>query len=176
MLGQSTPFFHQVMHLCDQWGNAASVIGLFVSIIGFVWALRGIVTAKRAAQNAELAANHAKESILKAAAIENFATSFEIMEDIKRQIRAGIWEDCLSRLAQLRRILVELRISRSGVNGEQEMIIASAIGQFLEIENKIEQCVGGKPAPNAAKLNGIVSKQMDKLQEISLTIKQKIGD
>lgn len=176
MLSQLTPYFQRGTNFCDKWGNVASVVGLMVSIIGFIWAIRGIVTAKQAAQKAELAADRAKNSIFKAAAIANFATAIEMMENIKRQIRTAAWEDALAHLAQLRRILVELRMSRAGVDEAQEMIIVGAISQFRIIENKIEQSVGRKTDPDAPKLNGIVTKEMDKLHEISVSIQRKNGD
>jgi hypothetical protein len=165
--------FQQFMQFCDHWGNASSIVGFVITILGFPFALLGIVSAKRAAKQAEVAARLTKESILRSETITNFAKAIEIMEFIKSRNRADAWIESMDRVAQLRRILVELRANSPQLSENQTLIIGGMSAQFADIEKKLERRQNGKTEPSVARINQIVSLQIDALHEISISIKHK---
>jgi hypothetical protein len=163
--------------LSENWGNVASVLGLFVSLIGFYYALVSLresrevsVKAKDAAVRAEEAARATRDSIYKAETIASCSSAISILDEIRRLQREGSWNLLLDRYSTVRRVLQSIDPE---ISDGHRLVLQGALTQFSDLESKIEKCVlSGKPPPNVVRLNEVVSRQSDKLYEVLMALKQ----
>jgi hypothetical protein len=163
--------------LSENWGNIASVLGLFVSVFGFYYALIGLresrdasVNAKNAAVRAEEAARSTRDRIYIAETIANCSAAISILDEIKRLQREASWTLLLERYSAVRRILqgIDPQVSDS-----HRVILQGALTQLGDLETKIDKVViSGKTPPNITRLNEVVSRQSDKLYEVLMALKQ----
>lgn len=160
-------------NIIDQgWGDVASIAGLLVALIGFAITIIGVWKSKNAAVSAKNAAYEARAAIARTEVIANFSSAVTAMDEVKRLHRAGAWDVMPDRYSSLRRILILIYSSHPNLNEEHRKLIQSAIAQFRELESRVESfLVGGKNSPSSAKLNKIVTAQIDKLDEVLNLIK-----
>jgi hypothetical protein len=142
------------------------VLGLLVSIAGFIWTLRGVYKSRAAAEAAAEAAEKAREDILRSNALIELAEVMSSLQEIKRLQREEAWPHLLDRYSILRTALIAIRASRPNLSDQHKTTIQSAIGQLRTLEEKIERAMGAGQKPNVAKLNAIVSDQLDGLSEL----------
>lgn len=167
-------FWTTIQDFCAPVGNFASVAGFLVSVLGFCFTIWAVVSAKAAARRAECAAIAARDSILKSGAIAKFSCAISLMEEIKRLQRRKEWGVLLDRYAELRRVLIELQSEAVGLAEEQQGILGGVISQFGVIEEKVEKLfAGNKTELNVGKFNGLVSKQIEKVLELSTKFKMR---
>jgi hypothetical protein len=96
------------------------------------------------------------------------------MNEIKRLHRVEAWELLPERYAALRAMLISVRSSNSDLPEDQRATIQGAIKHFNDFEVTVERSISSKkPLPNPARLNAILSEQIDKLTEILAAIKQQ---
>ena len=89
------------------------------------------------------------------------------MNEIKRLHRAEAWVILPDRYAALRNMLISIRSTNPDLQVEYRTAIQSALQQFSAIEKTVERSLASnKPPTNRAKLNEIVSVQVDRLIEI----------
>jgi hypothetical protein len=157
---------------CDLWANRATVAGLLLSVFGFGFTIWGILRTKKAAERAVEAANQTKEKILKQGTLANFSSAIAMMEEIIRVQRKKEWGVSLDRYSELRRVLVELRDGSGGLTQEHQIVIQGTVEQFKTIEKQIDRHVSsGKPEPDIAKINGVVTNQIMKVHGIAINLK-----
>jgi hypothetical protein len=162
--------------LCNRWGNVASVFGLLASLIGFAITIWQVWRSREAAQMAEDAALKVRDAILRFDTVERFSAAITIMEEIKRLHRASAWQLLPDRYSSLRGLLITIRSSNPGLPNHSQSSLQGAIQHFSDIEKRVEKALAnGSAPPDIAKLNGIVSAQIDKLSELLTAIKQEIG-
>jgi hypothetical protein len=163
----------------EHWGDVASVLGLLVSIFGFFFALVSLRESREASLNAKDAANRAEEaaratrdSIFKSDIIANCSQAIGILDEILQ--RKGDWATLPDRYSTVRRILVTLKSVSGQLSISEVEIVQGALAQLIEIEKKIETSLtSGKKPLTHARLNEVVSSQIDKLHEILIAMKQK---
>lgn len=154
------------------WGDLASLAGLAIALIGFALTLYGISKSRSAAESAENAAQEAKNAILRTETISKFSSAVTVMEEVKRLHRAEAWEIMPDRYSYLRKSLISILSTHSDLTKDQKTLIQSAVIQFRELESSVETYLSNrKSAPNSAKLNKIVTTQIDKLDEVLNMIK-----
>jgi lipopolysaccharide export LptBFGC system permease protein LptF len=154
------------------WGDFASIAGLAIALIGFAFTLYGISKSRSAAESAENAAQEAKTAILRTETISNFSSAVTVMEEVKRLHRAGAWEIMPDRYSYLKKSLISILSTHTDLTDDQRVLIQSAVIQFRELESSVENYLSNrKSAPNSAKLNKIVTAQIDKLDELLNMIK-----
>ncbi len=152
-----------------------------VSIIGFWLALTSMresreasLKAKDAAMRAEEAARATRDSIYKADTIANCSQAIGILDEIKILQRKSDWTTLPDRYSAVRRILVTVKSVSGQLSGSEIEIVAGILVQLIEIERKIESSLASEKKPLAhARLNAVVSSQIDKLHEILISMKQK---
>lgn len=155
-------------------GDVASVVGLFLTLVGFAFTLYGVTKSRSAAESANSAAKEAKEAILRAETISSFSTAVTSMEEVKRLHRAKAWEIMPDRYSFLRKSLISILSNDCDLTDEQKILIRSAIVQFRELEAFVESFLTNKKvSPNSAKLNKVVTAQIDKLDEVLNKIKSE---
>lgn len=160
----------------DHWGDIASVVGVFISLVGFAVTIWGVLRSKNAAQKAEEEVSKVRETILNLDTVMGFSEAITIMDEIKRLHRATAWAILLDRYSALKRILISIRSANAEMSDDHKTAIQSAIQNFTDIEKKVERVLALQSnPPNVAKLNEIVSIQLDKLSEVLAAIRQEIG-
>jgi hypothetical protein len=161
----------------QHWGDIASVAGAVISIVGFAATIIAVRRSKNAAQRAEEAAREVKTEIVRADTIMELSAAITIMEEIKRLHRSNAWTILPDRYSSVKRLLISIRASSPNIQDEQKQSLLAAIQHFSTMEKKVERFLADpvQSAPNAAKLNEIVSSQLDRVNDTLAAIKQLIG-
>ncbi len=164
---------HTLKDFSDPWGNLASVIGLVISVIGFVLTIWGVVAAKNAAKRAEEAANSARRRILKSQAVEDCARAIGLMEQIKSMYLKNEWANVLAKFTEIQSTLVQLTNNEIGLSVQEVNLITDATTLLSQMESRIVRVVTiGKPPPDIGKAHDTISRHINDLQRIAITIKQ----
>lgn len=156
-------------------GDYAGILGLFISLIGFFVTIRTSLNAKAAAVQASSAVSNMREDLRKGETVSDFSTALAIMDEIKRMHRSGTLHSLPDRYSQLRRFLVSIRSSNPLLNDIDQQTIQSAITQFSSIERSVEKAIEEQGGISAARMNALVSKQSEALQELLVRIKSEIN-
>lgn len=169
-------WLESIQQFADHWGNFASVSGLVLSLLGFALTLWGVWRSKAAAEAAQDAALKAKDAIVHSQTIIDFSAAIVMMEEIKRLHRVSAWSILPDRYSILRRVLISIRGANPGMSDEFKAHMTGATQQLADCESVVEEFLAsGGDKPNPARLNAIVSVQVDKLSEILEALKQEIG-
>ena len=97
------------------------------------------------------------------------------MNEIKRLHRVEAWVILPDRYAALRNMLLSIRSMNPDLREEYRTVIQNALQQFSDIEKAVERSLVSNKPLNRARLNAIVSVQVDRLIEILEEIKRDIG-
>lgn len=147
-------------------GNVANILGLLVSIAGFAWTLIGVYRSKNAADRARESAENARHDIFRASAMIDLAAAMSVLQEVKRLHRQQDWTALLDRYSALRATLITIRASRQDLKESHAIVIQGAIAQLRTIEDKVERAVATGQTLNPAKLNIVVSNELDRLSEV----------
>src|SRR5215470_5972159 len=131
---------------------------------------------KKAAEMAQEEVRSVKQAIARSSTIADFSAAVTTMNEIKRLHRVEAWAILPDRYAALRSMLISIRSMNPDLQVEYRTAIQNALQQFSDIEKIVERALASnKPPTNRARLNGIVSVQVDRLIEILEEIKRDIG-
>ena len=147
----------------NQIGDLAGIAGIFISIIGFCATLYGVAKSKSAAESAEEAAKKTRESVRSLDAILDFSATISALEEIKRLQRQSAWAVLPERYAAARKLLILFRESGFALSVAEKAGIQDAIVNFKDLETKIERLQDTPERLNSARLNPIISEQIDNL-------------
>ena len=162
--------------LRNHLGDAASVAGLCLGFVGFALTLLGVWRSKSAAERAEEAAGQARRAIISAQTIADFSTALAVMGEVKRLQRVAAWALVPDRYSLLRSLLVAIRTTRQDLQPGQLSVLQGAIQQVSDLEKKVEHSLlPGSEQPNSAKLNALISGQLDKLTELVSELQREVG-
>ena len=162
--------------ITNHLGDVASVIALVVSFVGFAFSLLGIWKSKTAAERAEMAASNVRKAISQFDRVAAISAAITSMEEVKRLHRVIAWNILPDRDAEGRKSLISVRSSNPQLPQGCLAAIQGAIQHFTEIENEVEKALAsGRKEPSQAKLNEIVSLQIDKLIAVQETLRGIIG-
>lgn len=162
--------------VANHLGDLAGVFGLIITIVGFGFALFGIWRSKSAAERAEEAASNTRKAIAHIDNVAAISAAITSMEEVKRLHRVMAWNILPDRYAEVRKALICVRSSNPQLPEEGLAAIQGAIQHFTEIENEVEKALAsGRKEPSQAKLNEIVSLQIDKLIAVQEALRGTIG-
>jgi hypothetical protein len=162
--------------LASTWSD---VSGFLIAIVGFSATLVGVFRSKRAAVLAQEAAQSARDSIQLFDAITNFSTAISILEEIRRihrQNDPAALVGLPDRYSTIRKHLILLRASPMTLDDAQHAAIQNALVNLADIEKRVERALASKNAINPAKINAIISDDIDKLLMVLTTLKVDQGD
>lgn len=153
--------------LLSNWGNIATVLGFVITI----WTLARTKTAAVAARDA---AEATKSQVSRIDTMSECAAAIAVMDEIKRLDRAEAWEIVPDRYSALRRLLVSVQQLNPDLTPEQRTILGGTIVQFRTMENRIEfaRAANRNDELDFARLNKIVTRQLDDVQKVMLSIRQ----
>lgn len=155
----------------NQIGDLTGLAGLVLSVLGFAATLVGVYKSKNAAERAEAAARSTRESIRLFDLVVDFTAAIAMLEDIRRGHRQEQWGILLDRYAAIRKVLVTLNAANATLNAEQRVAVQSALANIATIEREVEEGLSGSDILQAARLNSIVSLDIDRLQAVLVEIK-----
>jgi hypothetical protein len=163
--------------LREQWGNLASVLGLLVGLIGFSLTIWNVVKSKKAAQTAKEAVDEVRERIRAFNTVADLAQAVAILEEIKRLQRARQWRVVLDRYATLRKYIIQIGVQHPLLTPERRSVLTGTTRQLLEIEKGLEKDVDRDDCANtdAAKLNQVISRQVDQVFRVLTELQQEMG-
>lgn len=160
----------------NNWGDVASIIGLIITIISFIVILINVLRSKRAAEQAKVAVAQVREDLLKVDTVAEFSSALSCMDEIRRLHRQEAWEILPDRYSALKKSLISIKSSNPNMSDEHKKVIQSTIQIFTSIADQVETSLSLKESPpDIAKLNQIISKHIDKLQQVLIEIKKQIG-
>jgi hypothetical protein len=160
-----------------QWGDIASVLGVLLTILGFTATIIGVWRSKSAAEQASEAAAATRQSMAHYDAIADLSSATAIMDEIKRLQRYRAWAVLPDRYSELRRRLVTIKASNVQVTETQRQTLQATVETFADLERRIEHAVAVNTAPpNPAKLNDIVSAQIDEVQVVLLSLQRALRE
>lgn len=159
-----------------RWGDLASVAGLLVSLVGFFFTLRGVWRARSAAEAARDAARQTQEAIVRSDMIADVSAVIAMMNEVKRFHRDGNWPGSLERCSEIRQKIISIRGTGFNLTEEHKKFLTGAGQQFKDIETQVETAAAKKRNLKYADLNEIVSEQVDRLNEILVTLKRNLGN
>lgn len=159
----------------NEWGNLASIVGVLLAIVGFVVTIAGVWRSKRASEQAREAARATRESIAQYDAIADLSAAMAIMDEIKRLQRHAAWSVLPDRYSELRRRLVSIKASHAQVGDGARQTLQATIETFADLERRVERAVAAQiPPVNPAKLNDIVSGQIDEVHAVLLALQRAL--
>lgn len=156
-----------VAFLIGNWGNLVTILGFIVTILT-------ILRTKTAAVAARQAAEATKAQVSRVNTVADFSSALAIMDEIKRLHRARAWELVPDRYSMLRRLLASIQTLNPDLTEEQKTILAGAAVQFRTMEHQVETARAANRAMelDLARFNRVVTKQLDELDKIMLSIRQ----
>jgi len=136
----------------------------------------GLARTRSAAKQVANAIADVRDRLLKDRAITDVNHLISEMEEFRELYKSQNWGALPRRCSSIRRHLMELKSTLSGMPRSQKSKLQGMIQQFDEIEGIIEAILSGKKAPDEiGDVSMIVKKQSDKLVDILISVRQNIG-
>lgn len=156
-------------------GDYAGILGLIVSVVGFIWTVRAAVSSRDAALQTKSVVQDIRNDMRRAETVSDFSAVVAIMEEIKRLHRLKSLELLPDRYSQINKFLIGVRSANPLLTEGELKIIQSAITQFSALERLIDGCLANATALDTAKVNGLVSKQLEAVHGLLVSMKSQIG-
>lgn len=156
-------------------GDYAGLLGLVISIVGFFFTIRASLNSKTAARQASLAVESMRDDLRKGDTVADFSSALAVMDEIKRMHRSPNLHLLPDRYSQLKRFLISIRSSNPLLSEADQRSIQSAIVQFSALERLVETALEENSAVSAARMNSLVSKQSETIQELLVRIKSDLS-
>jgi hypothetical protein len=169
-----SPFLDSLLDwaLSHRWIELYDPVGLVLTLAGFGFILYGVYTSRTAAQEAERAAKQARSEIFKLDTVTQLTEALFALEEIKRLHRDSAWSLLPERYNKLRTALIVVRSGRSDMLEQQKAILQKAIQDLKAMEEKIDRTLeAGSDSPSVAKLNRVISSNIDNIQELLANLK-----
>jgi hypothetical protein len=163
-------------------GNILSLAANILALIGIALTYREARKSKTAAQQANDAVRKARDDIRKGNTLAQIAEALTIMEEIKREQRAKVWDLLPERYSTLCGKLSFIQGANLQLTKNNKTILTGAITQFRFTEKQIDTALfsgrhGDTEVPlDVARLNEHLSEQSDKVGRILIEIQTSIGD
>ncbi|MCO7506310.1 MULTISPECIES: hypothetical protein [Pseudomonas] len=156
-------------------GDYAGILGLIVSVIGFIWTVRAAVSSRDAALQTKAVVQDIRNDMRRTETVSDFSAAVAIMEEIKRLHRLQSLELLPDRYSQITKFLIGVRSANPLLTEDEHKVIQSAITQFSALERLIDGCLAKTTQLDTAKVNGLVSKQLEAVHGLLVSMKSKIG-
>jgi len=163
----------------NQINDTVAVVSILVTIGGFVVTILKLRKSQRAAEAAKDAAMRTQKNMEYVSAITDFAAAIEILDEIKRFHRNRVTQPLPDRYSALRKILNTARAGRgelgTGLTDAHKAIVQDALVNLAKAEEAVDRAVASNHAPDFVRLNRILTRDLDQLQEILVYLKSQAG-
>jgi hypothetical protein len=157
--------------LGEWWGDWSSVGGLATGVVGFALTLSLLVKSKSAAIAAKEASEQARGDIRRLFSAADIAEAIREMRDLKAMHQGGNWPGIQAKYTGLRILLARIKGENATLTEQQRRDIQSIITQVSILEEIIEESCTTAMKPELARWNAIISRQLDLLVQLSVSIK-----
>ncbi len=148
-------------------GDIASVLGLMITMVGFAATLYQVTRSRQAAEEA-------RDHVLELNAVHGLSAAIRAFEDIRRLHRSEAWGALPDRYTSLRLELVAIRQRTPGLSAEHQKSIQGVVQQLSTMERQVERILEGTSEPEIARLNSVVTRQIDRLGNLLVELQKKI--
>lgn len=108
--------------------------------------------------------------------VADCSSAIAVLEEVRRLHRTEAWPVLLDRYSTLKKTLVAIRSSNSQLSIESKSRLQSAIQHLTTMENRVETALSkNRDKPDVARLNRVISKQIEALAEVLSEIRSQIG-
>jgi len=139
--------------------------------VGFIATLWNVQRSREAAERAERAANDARLTIRSYETVAEFSSAITLMEEIKRLQRSRQLEMLPERYAALRKALIGVRRLAPSIDDSDDKVMQTAIATLATIEDTVERSLHGGSQPDYARLNRLLSRDIDALHAMLIDMK-----
>lgn len=154
----------------------ASISSSVIGLAGFGLTIWYLKKTKSLAENARDTAKGVRDDIKKVDTITDLSSAITIMEEIKRLQREGAWYILPDRYTILRQLLIRIKSSKLDLSDSSHIVIQNSIAHIKGIENDIENRIQrGDKLSDSVRLNKVVTKEIDKLQEVLEEVKSSMS-
>ncbi len=156
-------------------GDMASVAGLIITLLGFAITIFKVSRVRAASDQVNEAVQKVREDLRLMESVSDFSSALSLLEDVKRLHRQNAWHLLPEKYSSLRKLLISIKSSTPSISDDQSSIQA-AISHLSTLERLVdEQSYSKESKVSVPKVNSLVSKQIDTLQEVLIRIKDRIG-
>lgn len=159
------------------FGDFASILGVLLALIGLHQTRRAARKSAASAEAAKVAAERARDSVKNITAIADASAAITGLEEVRTLHRLRQWTYLPDRYSRVKGSLFSLRDASPNVSDDAKETIQGTIVQISRMENLIERAIS-RTGNNidSARLNRILSKEIDNLNELLGKLKSKMGD
>jgi hypothetical protein len=160
--------------LLGKIADLTSIVGIVITLGGFIVALMKIQRSREAADRAARAANKAVQELRLFDAVGNVNRAISMMEEVRKLHRSDDWVTAIERYPEIRKVLISIRTDMPDLDPQQMTIIQTATQNMVDFESQAGRQRGKKLVPpKPEKLNALISRDVDGLYEILVSMKNK---
>lgn len=158
-------------------GDFTGIIGLIITIIGFFVTIITVIKSKNAATLTEETVKKVREDLRLYQTVNRFSSALVTMDEIKRLHRQKEWILLPDRYNNLRKSLIAVRCENPILSEDDQKEIQAAIAIFAGLEILIDKHLSSDDQSkiDIPTINGKVSKQIDRIQELLVKLNSKVG-
>lgn len=156
----------------------SDVVGLLVTAVGFFFTLLGLWRSRKIAFQALDIANKVREDLRKVDVVDALSRIMMSMEEIKRLHRRRDTEGLPERYSAIRRTIIGVRSSGVFFTEDDQTFFQGLITHLAAFERKVEISLNKNTEKSLdfIKMNKIISESNDRIHDVLMTIKSRIGD
>ena len=155
--------------------NGLTILDIILTIVGFSAAVVASIRSKNAAEKAELAVKEVQQEIRRMDTVSDLASAISAMEEIRRFQRENVLHYLPDRYSAARKSLVSINGANSRLNTDQRAKVNLAIRQLSIQALAIEKSLSNQEVLNSARINDIISRQIDACNEVLVEVRNSIG-
>lgn len=152
-------------------------MGVLLSLVGFWLTFNQAKNARTAAQQAKEEVQKLRQTLSQVNTIADLTAAMGAMEGLRTLHQISAWDMLPDRYFSARRMLNAVRSANPGFSGKHKLVLQDAIQQLSIIEEQVQRALGSesKSTLDSAEFNRIISEEIDKLDEVLIVLKQRIG-
>lgn len=158
--------------MLETLGSVASIAGLIVAVVGFVIAIVQIRRSRSAAEAAREAAEAAREGIASQLTAGDLARARDRMQTIKDLHQTSEWPRALDRYAEVRQMLIAIRVRYPELSDARRRTLQNATAQFGIMEDEVRRALQETREPDIGRFERFISETQDTLDELGAQLRQ----
>lgn len=168
------------LHVISKYriNEISDILGLAITVIGFICTTIALIKSKKATANLKFELERVRTDLRRSDTVSETSSALALMDEIKRMHRQP---EALSflpeRYSTLKKTLNAIRSHNPVLTAQDQETIQSAVTQFAALERQVETILaGGTKTLDVVRVNSVVSKKIDSIQELLIRVKGEIGN
>lgn len=126
-----------------------AILSFVVTVGGFGAAIWQIRETKSAAEAAEDAATAIRRDMQKSSVVNRLSRAIALLEESRRFVRSGGWENASDRYSDATRMINESRAARSVIGQTDRSYLQSSITKLRGLMDELENWISGHTVPQS---------------------------